>query len=249
MRNNLVLVIIISLFSSLSLSAQTARDIIQKVDEKARGTSSFAELNMEIIRPGWKREIAMKSWSMGTEYAIILVTAPARDKGIVFLKRDRELWNWQPSIDRVIKLPPSMMMQSWMGSDFTNDDLVKESSIIEDYNHTYLEEQQIEGKICYQIQLIPKEDAPVVWGKIITWIDKKDLVQLKAEFYDEDDELINTMIGKDVKLIGGRLLASVLEMIPAEDPDKKTLITYSELKFDIDIKESFFSLQNMKRIR
>ena len=232
-----------------SVCAQSAKDIIQQVDEKARGNSSFAELSMEIIRPGWTREIKMKSWSKGNEDALILVTEPARDKGIVFLKRDRELWNWQPSIDRVIKLPPSMMMQSWMGSDFTNDDLVKESSILEDYTHSFLEEVIIEGKLCYQIQLTPKEDAPVVWGKIITWVDKNDLVQLKVEFYDEDDELINTMIGSGVQLIGGRILATKMEMIPADDPEKTTVINYSKLEFDINMKEDFFSLQNMKRIR
>lgn len=232
-----------------SVRAQTAFEIIRQVDEKARGNSSFAEISMEIIRPGWTREIKMKSWAKGNEDALILVTEPARDKGIVFLKRDRELWNWQPSIDRVIKLPPSMMMQSWMGSDFTNDDLVKESSIQEDYTHSFLEEETIEGKLCYKIQLTPKEDAPVVWGKIITWVDKEDLVQLKVEFYDEDDDLINTMIGSNIQIMGGRLLPTKMEMIPADDPEKTTVITYSKLEFDIKMKEDFFSLQNMKRIR
>ncbi|NNC85218.1 MAG: outer membrane lipoprotein-sorting protein [Bacteroidia bacterium] len=245
----IIISLIIFFLCAASIKAQTATDIIRQVDEKARGESSFAEISMEIIRPGWTREIKMKSWASGTENALILVTEPARDKGIVFLKRDRELWNWQPSIDRVIKLPPSMMMQSWMGSDFTNDDLVKESSIIEDYTHSFLEEDEVNGKPCYKIQLIPKEDAPVVWGKIVTWADKKDLVQLKAEFYDEDDDLISTMIGSDVKMIGGRILPTKMTMIPAEDSEKTTVITYSKLAFDITFKQDYFSLQNMKRLR
>lgn len=244
------LLFILIAFSTVSAWTQDATEIIRKTDEKARGVeSSQGLMRMTIVRPSWSREIEIKSWSKGRDYSLMLITAPARDQGMAFLKRDKEIWNWQPSIDRAIKLPPSMMMQSWMGSDFTNDDLVKESSIIEDYTHTFLEEEEVDNKLCYKIQLTPKEDAPVVWGKIITWADKKDLVQLKVEFYDEDDDLINTMIGSDVKLIGGRILPTKMTMIPAEDTDKTTVITYSKLEFDLTFKKDYFSLQNMKRLR
>ena len=146
-------------------------------------------------------------------------------------------------------MPPSMMMQSWMGSDFTNDDLVKESSIINDYTHTFLEEDNIEGRDCYVIQLIPKEDAPVVWGKIISWIDKKDYLQLKSEMYDEEGYLVNTMYGKELKVLGGKLLPSILEIIPEEEEGHKTIVEYVELTFDEPISESFFSTKNLKRVR
>ena len=117
--------------STVMVSGQTATEIIKTADQRARGiTSSVGEMKMTIVRPTWSREISIKSWSKGSEYSLMLITAPARDKGAAFLKRDQEIWNWQPSIDRAIKLPPSMMMQSWMGSDFTNDDLVRESSIV-----------------------------------------------------------------------------------------------------------------------
>ncbi|MDZ7808203.1 MAG: outer membrane lipoprotein-sorting protein [Gracilimonas sp.] len=117
------------------LQAQNATEIVRKMDEKMRGESLEAEVTMTIVRPNWSREVSMKSWSRGTEYSMILITAPARDRGTAFLKRGNEIWNWVPSVGRTIKMPPSMMMQSWMGSDFTNDDLVRESSSVTDYDH------------------------------------------------------------------------------------------------------------------
>ncbi|NNF36683.1 MAG: outer membrane lipoprotein-sorting protein, partial [Saprospiraceae bacterium] len=226
-----------------------AEDIIRKADEKVRGVSSKSTITMKIVRPSWTREMTMKAWSKGDELSIILVTAPARDKGIAFLKRDQELWNWQPTINRIIKMPPSMMMQSWMGSDFTNDDLVKESSIIKDYTHRILGEEEIVGRLSYMIELIPKENAPVVWGKIISWIDKKDFLQLKSEMYDEDGFLVNTMYGKNIKMLGGKLLPALLEVIPADEDGHMTQIEYNELEFDISIESSFFSTKNLKRVR
>ena len=231
-------------------TAQDATEIVKKADERARGiTSSQGQMKMTIVRPTWQREISIKSWSKGTDYSLMLITAPARDKGAAFLKRDKEIWNWQPSIDRAIKLPPSMMMQSWMGSDFTNDDLVRESSIVKDYEHKLLDTEMVTDYESYKIELIPKPDAPVVWGKIISWISKDDYLQLKTEFYDEDGYLVNTMLGLEVKELGGRLLPSRLEMIPADEEGKKTVVEQLDITFDQPIKESFFSIQNMKRVR
>jgi len=223
--------------------------IIQKANDKLQGTTSKAEMKMTIVRPTWKREMTMKSWSKGDDYALTLITGPARDKGTAFLKRDKEIWNWQPSIDRTIKLPPSMMMQSWMGSDFTNDDLVKQFSIVNDYDHKLLGTEKIEERECYKLQLIPKEEAAVIWGKILIWIDVAEYMQLKTEFYDEDDYLVNTMLGSDVKKIGGKLLPSKMIVQPEEEEGHKTIIEYLNIEFDKPIKDSFFSTQNMKRVR
>ncbi len=245
----LSLVISLSAYSFDLQKDPTAKEILQKADAKVRGKTSQAEIKMTIIRPKYTREVIMKSWSSTDEYSLILVTSPARDKGTAFLKRNKEMWNWQPTIDRVIKMPPSMMTQSWMGSDFTNDDLVRQSSIVEDYTHEILGAEQLEGYDCYKIQLIPKPEAPVVWGRIVIWISKNDYLQLKTEFYDEDDYLINTMQGKAVKNIGGKILPTLIEVIPAEEEAHKTLIEYISLEFDQPIKASFFSIQNMKRIR
>ena len=229
--------------------SQTAEEIIEKADAKMRGLSSKSLMKMTVVRPDWKREVTMKGWSFGTEYSLILITSPARDKGQAFLKRKKEMWNWQPSIDRVIKLPPSMMLQSWMGSDFTNDDLVKESSIIHDYNHILEKDTLMNGLKVYKIVLIPKPDAPVVWGKIVTYVDIEEYNQLLVYYFDEDGFLINTMTSLNIKEMGGKVIPTILEMVPADEPENKTIIEYLNLEFDVDISEQFFSLQNTKRVR
>lgn len=233
----------------LSQKTQTAKEIIKIADEKARGLNSYAELSMKIIRPDWSREMTMKSWSKGEELALIVITAPARDRGMGFLKRGNEMWNWQPSIDRTIKMPPSMMLQSWMGSDFKNDDLVKQSSLVVDYTHKLLGKETIEKRECYKIELTPLEDAPVVWGKVIMWVDTQEYMQLKVEFYDEDGYLVNTMLGKDIKMLGGKMLPAILEVIPEEEEGYKTIIEYKSLDFNQTKGDSFYSIQNLKRVR
>jgi len=229
--------------------AQTAKEIIKKADDKMQGQSNKSVMKMTIVRPDWKREVTMKGWSLGSDYSLILITSPARDKGSAFLKRENEMWNWQPSIDRVVKLPPSMMLQSWMGSDFTNDDLVKQSSVVNDYSQTFEQDTVINGMDCYKINMVPHEEAAVVWGKVLVYIEKKDFNQLLVKYYDEDDFLVNTMVLSNIKKMGDRTIPTHLEMIPADEPENKTVIDYLQMEFDVAIKESFFSLQNMKRIR
>jgi len=228
---------------------QSALEIIDRADKKMQGNSSMSQMIMRIVRPDWTREIGIKGWALGKEYSIMLITSPARDKGSAFLKRESEIWNWQPSIDRVIKLPPSMMMQSWMGSDFTNDDLVKESSVVRDYTHNLVGDTTIMKRDTWKIELIPNEDAAVVWGRIEAYISKNDYLQLLFKYYDEDNYLINTMVMSDIKEMGGRVIPTRLEMIPAENPNQKTVIIYQILDFEIDIDSKFFSIQNMKRVR
>lgn len=245
------IILIISLLCHATAFSQqlNAKEIIQKADERMRGSSSFAELTMDIIRPEWKRTMSMKSWSKGSDYALVYIVSPAKDKGTVSLKIANEMWNWLPSIERSIKVSPSMMMQSWMGSDFTNDDLIRQSSIVNDYNHAIVGDETIQGIPCYKIQLIPKPEAPVVWGKILTWISKDNFNQLKAEYYDEDGTLINVMTGYDLKMLDGRLLPTRWEMVPADEPGNRTVMTYTDIDFDIKLDESFFSKQNMNRVR
>jgi outer membrane lipoprotein-sorting protein len=219
------------------------------MDKKWRGDYVTQEMTMTIVRPTWERNISMKSWGRGTEYSMVFITAPAKEKGQVFLKRQKEMWNWVPSIDRMIKLPPSMMMQSWMGSDFTNDDLIRESSVVLDYEHSIVGEEKIQDRMCYKIQLIPKPEAAVVWGKIYLWISKEDYLQLKIEFFDEDEYLVSTQLLSNIKEMGGREIPSRLEMIPADEEGKKTIIEITSADYETEVKESFFSQQNMKRIR
>lgn len=239
----------IMLLASAPAPAQTASEIIKKAEDKMRGDHAYGEMKMTIVRPTWQREVTMKSWTMGDDYSLVVITAPARDKGAAFLKRKKEIWNWQPSIDRSIKLPPSMMMQSWMGSDFTNDDLVRQSSLTTDFTHKLLSEAVVDKRNCYKVELIPKPGAAVVWGKVIMWIDKKEYIEMKVEFYDEDGYLVNTMYGKNIRLLGGRNLPATLELIPADKPGQKTVIEQLSLDFNAKLSESYFSVQNLKRIK
>lgn len=239
-----------ALFSvAAPLWAQDATRIVREADEKSRGNTSQAEMTMTVVRPTYQREMTMKAWSRGTRESLVLITAPAKERGIVYLKRDKEVWNWIPSVERTIKMPPSMMSQSWMGTDFTNDDLVKEASIVEDYTHALLGDSSIDGRSCHKIQMIPKPEAAVVWGKVLLWIDKKEHLMLHAMYYDEDGVLVNTMHASDVRMLGGRTLPAKLEMVPADKPQHRTVIQYTTLTFDKPIDEGFFTTQNMPRVR
>lgn len=230
--------------------AQNATEIIKRADDKMRGEkSSYSVMSMKIVRPTWERTVTFKSWSKGTEMSLVLITAPAKEQGQTFLKINSDMWNWNPQISRMIKLPTSMLSQGWMGSDFTNDDLLNQRSIVVDYTHKILGEESVSGELCYKIELLPKPDAPVVWGKIIMWISKKHEISMKVEYYDEDSYLVKSEIGKDLKNMDGRYIPATFELIPADEEGNKTIITMQEIKFNIPIEDSFFSQQNMKRVR
>ncbi|MDX1636441.1 MAG: outer membrane lipoprotein-sorting protein, partial [Balneolaceae bacterium] len=203
---------------ALAAGAQDATEIVRQADLKMRGESSRSEISMTIVRPNWQRSLSIKAWSLGDEYSLMVITDPPRDEGTAYLKRGNEIWNWLPNINRTIKLPPSMMSQSWMGSDFSNNDLVRESSIVSDYTHTIAGDSTISGYDCYKIEMIPKPDAPVVWGKVYMYISKEEYLQLRSEFYDEDDTLMRTMTGSEVEELGGRLIPTRMEMEPADEP-------------------------------
>lgn len=231
-----------------SAQEMTAKEIIAKADEKTRGQSSQGEMTMSIVRPNWSRTVSLKAWSKGTDYSIILITAPAKEKGQVFLKRRNEMWNWVPSIDKMIKIPPSMMLQSWMGSDFTNDDLVKQSSIVTDYTHKLLGKEVIRGQECYKLELVPLPDASVVWGKIISWITINGYNLWRSEYYDEDMILVNEENAYDIKRMGDRDIPARMEMEPVNKKGNKTILLINTIRFNMTIEESFFSQQNMKKV-
>ena len=229
--------------------SQSALEIIEKADAKMRGASSYSEMSITIVRPKWQKTMTMKNWSQGNDYAVSLVVSPAKEKGSVFLKRKNEVWNYLPSLERTIKLPPSMMTQSFMGTDLTNDDLVKQSSMVVDYTHKILIEENIRGLDCWKLELMPTEEATVVWGKLIVWIDKEDYMQLKVEFYDEDEELVNLMQGYEAKMYGDKKLLSKIEFIPLEDEGNKTIIEYNVWEFDKDIPSNYFTTQFVSRLK
>jgi outer membrane lipoprotein-sorting protein len=246
---NTIILITTIVLSGFSLQAQDPREIIRKVEDNMRGDASYTELTMTTERPRYTREISMKSWSLGEDYALILITAPARDKGTAFLKRGNEIWNYVPNIDRTVKMPPSMMAQSWMGSDFSNDDLVRGSSTIDDYTHTLLRSETMDGHDCYVLELIPKPDAPIVFDKVIYWVSKEHYLPVKIENYDEFGDLASTINFKDLKEMGGRLMPAIMEMIPANRSGQKTTLITHKADFNIKLEQGFFSQQNLTNIR
>lgn len=237
-------------YLAFSYAQPSAKEIVVKADEKMRGEkSSQSTMTMQIIRPTWTRSVTFRTWSLGSDYSLVLITEPAREKGQTFLKRKNEMWNWNPGINRVIKLPPSMLAQGWMGSDFTNDDMLNQSSIVVDYNHTLAGSENVSGRECYRINLIPLENAPVVWGKVVLWISKSDFLQLKSEFYDEDEILVKTETASDIKNLDGRMIPSRFELVPADKQGNVTIVTLSTIKFNVPLNEGFFSQQNMRNVR
>ncbi len=238
------------LFSFNKTFAQTdATAIVRKANDLMVGRSSQSTATMTIVRPTWSRKVSMKTWSLGNDYYMVLITEPAQDKGQVFLKRNNEMWNWMPTISRIIRIPPSMMGQNWMGSDFTNNDLVKDNSIVDDYTHKLLGTETFGGYDCYKIELIPKPNAAVVWDKIIVWVAKDKYFMLKSEFFDEDGKLVNRETQSDIRHFDDRDLPAKLVMTPVKEKGKQTFFEFQQLKFNISLNADFFSQQNMKNIR
>ncbi len=249
LKKNHPFLVIMLLFLCNFSRAQDATDIVRKANDLMNGKTSESIATMTIQRPGWSRAVSLKTWSLGEDYYMILITGPAQDKGQVFLKRNNEMWNWMPAISRIIRIPPSMMGQDWMGSDFTNNDLVKENSMVDDYTHKLLGMEMTEGYDCYKIQLTPKPNAAVVWDKIIVWISLKKDFLLQAEYYDEDGKLVNREILSDIQHFGDRDIPAKLEMVPLNQKGKKTILQFEQMTFNKPLSESFFSQQNMKSLR
>lgn len=237
-------------FSPQAFSQQpSAKEIIKKANDLMQGQTNESYMQMSIVRPTWQRTIAFHTWAKGNEFSLAIITDPAKEKGQTFLKRKNEIWNWVPNIQRMIKLPPSMMSQGWMGSDFTNDDLLKAASIVEDYDHTLLGSEACNGEDCYKIKLVPKANAAIVWGSLIKWVSKKGFFQMKTEFYDEDNQLVKTESASAIKNMGDRDIPTHYEIIPADKPGNKTIVDMQKVIFNKPMDDSFFSQQNMKTVR
>ena len=219
--------------------------IIDEVDRLMRGESSTGRMRMEIDTENWSRSLEMQVWSLGTEYSLIRVESPPREAGTATLKVENEVWNYLPRADRTIKIPPSMMLGSWMGSHFTNDDLVKESRIIEDYDIVISFEGERDGDEIWEFALTPKPEAPVIWGRIEQAIRKGDRMPLWARYFDEDGTLSRTITFSDFGPMGGRTVPARTVIEPA-DGDERTVVIYLELEFDVGLEESFFSLRNLR---
>jgi outer membrane lipoprotein-sorting protein len=249
MKKYFVIVLIFACIVPVNSQQSTAKEIVKKAYELMQGQTNISEMSMTIVRPTWQRTISFKTWGKGNDFSLALVTDPAKEKGQAFLKRKNDIWNWVPTIQRMIKLPASMMSQGWMGSDFSNDDLLKESSVVNDYDHTLIGNDKVFEQECYKIKLIPKPDAAVVWGYILKWITKEDYFQLRTEYYDEDGILVRTESASQIKLMGDRRIPTHFEIIPAEKSGEKTIVEIKKVQFNVAIDDGFFSQQRMKEIR
>ncbi len=240
-----------ALFFAGNVQAQgvPAKQIVQDAINMMNGKTSRSTATMSVVRPKWTRTISMKTWSLGNDYNMILITAPASDKGQTFLKRENEMWNWIPAISRIVRIPPSMMGQSWMGSDFTNNDLVKRNSLVNDYDQSLAGTETIEGYECYKINMVPKKDAAVIWGRVVLYIAKKEHFMLKAEYYDENGKLVNLETQTNIRHFTDRDLPSKLTIVPVKEKGKKTVLEFETIEFNIPMNKNFFSQQNMKSIR
>ena len=224
-------------------------EIIDRVDRLLRGDSSRGVATMEVVTEHWEREMTMEVWSLGTDYSLVRLRAPRRDAGTATLMAGDDIWNYLPKVDRTIKIPASMMGGAWMGSHFTNDDLVKESRLVDDFDVELAFEGDRDGAAVWEIRLTPKPEAAVVWGRIDFRIRRADSMPLWARYYDEDGELARTMEYSAFAEMGGRLVPGIMDMRPADKPDERTTFRYEELEFDVDLAPSFFSLRTLQRGR
>jgi outer membrane lipoprotein-sorting protein len=230
-------------------TALTPQEIIERVDRVMRGDSSHGVSRMNIVTEHWERELVMEMWSLGTDYSLVRVQSPAKEAGTATLMADKDIWNYLPKVDRTIKIPASMMSGAWMGSHFTNDDLVKESQLIEDFDVELTFDGDRDDVAVWEFRLTPKAEVAVVWGYIDYRVRQRDYMPLWARYYDEDGELARTMEFSEFKDLGGRIVPTVMDMQPTDKPGERTTVTYERIEFDIGVDRSFFSLQALKRRR
>jgi outer membrane lipoprotein-sorting protein len=245
-----LVIVILAVLHSLPLHAQdiSARDLIQRAMDHYRGQTSYSIMTMTINRPQWQRSMTMRGWTAGDKETLVRVTQPRKDSGNGTLSVDGNMWTYTPKINRVIKVPSSMMSQNWMGSDFSNKDISKNTDIIDQYDHTLLETRAQDGFTVYVIQSIPHEEAAVVWGREVFHI-RDDWVLLEQQFWDQDDELVKTLKALEVKQMSGRAVATIMRMTQASNPQEWTELHTLEIEFDVDLRANVFTLSNLRNPR
>ncbi len=231
------------IFTVFSANAENdAAILLKKMDELFRSKSSVTTMKMQIVTPNWQRTLAMQSWTRGMDDTFIRVLSPRKDRGVSTLKIDKEMWNYFPKINKVIKVPPSMMMGSWMGSDFTNDDLVREVSLVEEYHVSKTEEGD-----NYRLTLIPKKNTVTVWGKIEFVVNQQSLLPLSQSYFNEKGEKVRLMEFSDIKDFNGKKMPAIMTMMPLNKAGHKTVIEYVEAEFNIDLPANIFTLRNLQK--
>lgn len=227
--------------------ARSTREVLDRVDDLFRGKSAHGEMTMTITTAHWMRSLTLEFWSRGEDKSLVRIIAPAKEKGTSTLRVGNELWNYLPKVRRVIKLPSSMMAASWMGSHFTNNDLVKESRMAEEYTFEQSFAGERNGEEVIEITCLPKPEAAVVWGKVVVQVRRRDDLPLAIPYYDEHMQLARTMTFSDVKTLGGRQLPAKMTVVPADKPSESTVVDYQSIEFDAPLDDEVFSLRNLQR--
>ena len=239
-------VLILSL--AQAAAAEDAREIVRAAMEHWRGVTSQGEMTMTIHRPGWERSMSMKAWTKGQKHSLVRVTAPRKDAGNGTLMIDNAMWTFSPKVNRVMKVPSSMMGQSWMGSDFSNKDVSRADTIVDQYDHTLLGEEKNDGHTVYLVESIPHEDAAVVWGKEVLKV-RDDHVLLSQDFYDQDGKLVKALRSLEIGEMGGRTLAVRQRMEKLEAENEWTEMIIESMGFDLDLSDSLFTRSNLRNPR
>jgi len=239
-------VVMATVASSGARLQEAPAEIVDRVDRLMRGESSRGRITMEVVTEHWSRTLEMDMWSLGVDYALIRITSPYKDAGTATLKSSNDIWNYLPRVDRTIKLPTSLMGSSWMGSHFTNDDLVKEHRLIEDYDITVAYEGVRDGVEVWEFDLTPRPGAAVIWDRIGYRVRKSDLMPVWARFYDARGDLIRTITWSEYSRASGRLVPMLMVVEPAHKPGERTTIRYEELEFDVALTEADFSLRSLR---
>jgi outer membrane lipoprotein-sorting protein len=239
-----------AVITSQSIAAEVtdARELVRAAMEHWRGTSSYSEMTMTIHRADWERSLSIRAWSEGDTLSLVRITAPKKDNGNGTLLKNKDMWTYLPKINRIIKIPSSMMSQGWAGSDFSNKDISKSTDILDQYDHSLSAETQENGHTVYTIAAIPHEDAPIVWGKEVLKI-RDDFVLLEEQYWDQDGKLVKVMQARDIVEMGGRTVARVLRMGKVDSPHEWTELTVSEIQFDLDLPAGIFTLSNLRNPR
>jgi len=224
------------------------RDLIRAAMEHWRGVTSYSEMTMTIHRSNWERSFSMQAWTEGDKLSLVRVTEPRRDAGNGTLVKDQSMWTFSPKINRILKVPSSMMNQSWMGSDFSNKDVSKSTDIIDQYDHRLLKTETRDDHVVYTIESIPHEEAAVVWGKEIVTI-RDDFIMLRQEFWDQDDILVKEMNATEIATMDDRSIASRMRMHKLETPDEWTEMVVDDIDFDIALDANLFTLSNLRNPR
>ncbi len=225
------------------------QEILDKVDRLWRGSTSEGKMEMEVVTEHWSRTLRMKVYTKGLERSLVRITYPAKEEGVATLKVEDNIWNYLPKIKRVTKVPASMMLGSWMGSHFTNDDLVKDSQFARDYDTRITFEGERKGRKIIELTLLPKPEAPVVWGKILSIVRAEDYIPLKMTYFDEDGEAVRELGFSEIREMDDRTLPTVLKMQPLDKPKEYTRVKYLDIDFDVDLKSDLFGLRSLRKTR